>query len=198
MAVVQPAHFKPDCTRGDWHGWVIAFGPPFRSAPVTLLTATDLGVSPFSADNGLQYHNAAAVGVVKKTSSTGFQPWARNADCAEGDCAFAYVALSSDGAGGDGLVVETGEVALGVLAADCHHGDWQSNDVTFSRPFLTPPVVLATANDHAEWGFHAGAVVPIAQNVNPYGFRLAGRSADCAGASVGCYWVAIGCGPGCG
>ncbi len=63
--------------------------------------------------------------------------------------------------------------------------------IYFTDPFLAPPVVLLTDNDPRSEGRNP-AVVGIAQNVTPFGFRVAARNSDYIGGRTGFYWVAIG------
>jgi hypothetical protein len=72
-------------------------------------------------------------------------------------------------------------------------------DVYFDRPFLTPPVVLATARDRdSELKRHHNPLVLIAQNVTTHGFTMAARNTDTVNAIAEFYWIAIGCKEGCG
>lgn len=197
MAVLQPQHFQPDCKPGDWKSWGVNFSTDFSDEPITLLTASNLNVIPWHRDDTLWYHNAAVVGIVQDSAATGFTLSARNSDCAEGDCAFYYVALSQQMAGKEDLWVDSGEVTAQTFAPDCKSGDWGDWTITFSQPFLSAPVVLVTANDLRAKGGNP-AVVGIARNVTPYGFLLSARNSDCAPGQAGFYWVAIGCARGCG
>ena len=197
MGVTQPKHFQPDCESGDWQAWGVTFSSPVEGRPITLLTASNLNVTPFHTDDGLKYQNAAAVGIARQPASNAFTLAARNSDCAEGDCAFYHVALSEEGAGRGDMILDSGSVGAQSFKPDCEYGDWRSWSITFHEPFLAPPIVLVTANDR---NVKAGnvAVVGIAQNVTAYGFTLSGRNSDCAAGQAGFYWVAIGCGRGCG
>ncbi len=78
-------------------------------------------------------------------------------------------------------------------------GDWRHLDVYFDRPFLTPPIVLATARDsNGDPKIHQNPLVTIAQNVSPNGFTLSARNTDTVDAIAEFFWVAIGCRAGCG
>ena len=197
MGVLQPKHFGRDCRSGDWKVWGVTFcNPPFGQESV-LLTASDLNVTPWDDGNRLRYHNAAVVGIVRDPTSSGFTLAARNSDCAEGMCAFYYVALSQSG-GRSYLWVDTGEVTEQFFGSDCKKDeDWKEWDVEFSEPFLIPPVVLVTANNKDVRG-HNAAVVGIASKVTPNGFSIMARNSDCGTGQAGFYWVAIGCQRGCG
>jgi hypothetical protein len=201
MGVLQPQSFSPDCESGDTRD----FGGNFSTSindnqPVVLVTASNLNV---------QGHNAAVVGTVlyPQTDTTGVVLKGRNSDCASGGCGFYYVALSHKTPGRADLIVDTGDVHPQNFFADCTEGDTRSWDVYFHQPFLTPPVVLVTANG-SEANFHNAAAVGMARNVTPYGFTLVGRNSDCFGEGgvfgprpaipAGFYWVAIGCAVGCG
>lgn len=78
-------------------------------------------------------------------------------------------------------------------------GDWVHLDVYFDRPFLTPPVVLATARDaDPNPQRHHNPLATIAQNVTTHGFTLSARNTDTVVAMAEFYWIAIGCASGCG
>jgi hypothetical protein len=70
-------------------------------------------------------------------------------------------------------------------------GDWKTVDIYFDRPFLTPPIVLATARGSTP-------VVCVARNVTTHGFTIASRNTDSVSGHALFYWVAIGCVEGCG
>lgn len=77
-------------------------------------------------------------------------------------------------------------------------GDWVYLDVYFDRPFLTPPIVLATARDTDPITRQVrNPIIPIAQNVTTHGFTMAMRNTDSVDATAEFYWVAIGCKEGC-
>ena len=199
MGVVQPQHFKPDCKVGDWRSWGVDFTDMGRT-PKIFLTPTNLNVTPFHTDDGLAYHNAAVVGVVQDPAQDGFTLRGRNSDCAEGDSSFYYVALSDDQAVRSDIFVDCGELGVAKgFQPDCKSGDWDGWLVQFTEPFMAPPVVLVTANDRPlKDGQHNAAVVGIARNVTTDGFTLSARNSDCSTGFAGFYWVAFGCGKGCG
>jgi hypothetical protein len=190
MGVVQPRHFQPDCVAGDSQLWGVNFSTPFDNLPTVLLTASNLNVR-----NG----NVAAVGIARDAANNRFTLAARNSDCAEGDCAFYYVAISEKDDSKKDLWVDSGEIFPHRFSSDCQPGDWIVQEVAFSEPFLTPPVVLVTANDQKASAF-AGevAAVGIARDVTTHGFTLAARNSGCSDGEAGFYWVAIGCDKGCG
>jgi hypothetical protein len=77
-------------------------------------------------------------------------------------------------------------------------GDWVHLDVYFSKPFLTPPIVLATARDTtADPSRPLNPLVAIAQNVTTHGFTMALRNTDSRDATAEFFWIAIGCQAGC-
>lgn|SRR5262249_6237077 len=211
MRVLQPEHlddaefFRRSCESGDTHYSGVRFWRPMLSEPTVLLTPTNLNIIKSAVVRGVHdigvYNPAAIVGIVQGQSTQGFNLKARNSDCAIGECAFFYVALSSTpGVPGDSgdLVVDTGEVSARYFAPDCVKGDIQYVGIDFHRPFLTPPVVLVTANDLGVTHPHNAAVVCMANNVTLYGFTIKARNSDCADGQAGFYWVAIGCSFGCG
>jgi hypothetical protein len=99
----------------------------------------------------------------------------------------------------------------GIFSSSGNFGDTQLTYIDFDQPFAAPPVVLLTANNALtatqegelipipkDPGGHNAAVVGIAQSVTPNGFVLRARNSDCASGQCGFYWLAIGCGQGCG
>ena len=77
------------------------------------------------------------------------------------------------------------------VSADGEDGDSLDFAIYFDRPFLTPPVVLATARE-------TNAIVTIARNVTTHGFTLHARNTDSVPRHALFYWIAIGCVEGCG
>jgi len=224
LGAVQPRLFFQDgvVTQPpglDWQLWAgVPFSNPMSSGTVVVATANNLNLSPFywllqdtspfDSNNPLVYHNSAVVGIIQSPSATGFSLAARNSDTARGICAFYWAAFDAavkpivDPTVPD-MVIDTGIAEARSFAVSNTQGDWNWWEIFFRKPFLTPPVVLVTANDQLGGGQLIPtkaniAAVGIAQNVTPYGFRLAGRSSDCAAGQAGFYWVAIGCSLGCG
>jgi hypothetical protein len=211
MAVLPPQFFSKSCTDGDTpEDTPIKFWQAFGGTPTVFLTAGNLfvnGMVTVSSGKGgtrtFGAHNAAVVGVALNEQSNGFTLHARNSDCSKdvSACGFSYAAVivspAGGGGGNDNLFVDTGEVTAQAFNISCVDGDTQTQTVFFTRPFLTPPIVLLTANDVGAAG-HLAFPVGLAQNVTPYGFTLTGRNSDCAPGMAGFYWVALGCGQGCG
>ena len=208
IGTLQPRSFSSNCNHGDTTDWGVTFSTPLESQRVVVVTANDLNV---------QGHNAAVVGIVlgpdgNPLAPTGFALKARNSDCAAGGCGFYYAAISPGVAGSGSLIVDTGEVVSQNFFNNCSDGDTKAWEVYFSRPFLTPPIILVTANDGHLVGHslqHQAFPVGMARSVTPYGFTLVGRNSDCftgdgglfgpkIAAQAGFYWVAIGCALGCG
>jgi hypothetical protein len=197
LAIGQPRSFAADCTTGDTQAWSVTFPPmappPFPSNPFVFLTANQIGYV------GDPVHNAAGVGIVGDLGPMAFQLTARNSDCASGDCGFNSVAMlqSLPPLGGLDLLVDTGLVDKFTFTQRCTPGDTIAVEIFFSRPFDTPPVVLATA-------VGSGFCMPvcIVRNVTRFGFTLAARNSDCQVSALPMEsrfnWVAFGCGPGCG
>jgi hypothetical protein len=214
MRVVQPMWFSADCTIGDTQGRELTFWDPVQDDNAfVFLTASDSGVFG-EFPNGRDAHNAAAVGRVMDSTLQGFLLSARNSDSASGRCAFYSSAIDMNVDtvfdNGASLFVDVGTVNVDYILASLSGvftpGSWISVAVDFHQPYREPPVVLLTANDDgvsqavAGTGTdHNAAVVGIATNVTPNGFILSARNSDCAPrGTCGFYWVAIGCGPGCG
>jgi hypothetical protein len=222
-AEVTDEYFGPDCKGADTLVQTVKFWSPLgtiANPPVVVLTATNAHVKPFIpfGARALDYHNAAAVGIVQTDLPSLFPPThgftllARSSDCGFGGCAFYYLAHSPDPNEGDtNLFVDTGEVSandwpVGGRGLDfgpnCDRfgADTKRLSVDFTRPFLTPPVVLLTANDRgiADPTVANVALVGMAQDVTPWGFTLQARNSDCSVGQAGFFWVAVGCALGCG
>jgi hypothetical protein len=74
---------------------------------------------------------------------------------------------------------------------------WRTWEEHFDSPFVSPPLILVTANADQKQGEAVCAPVGIASRVSPYSFVLAARSSDCGPGEAGFDFVAIGC-PQCG
>ena len=64
-------------------------------------------------------------------------------------------------------------------------GDWKTLDIYFDRPFVTPPLVFASARGRTP-------VVCVARKVTTHGFTLAARNTDTVDGHALFFWVAIG------
>jgi hypothetical protein len=190
MAILPHQPFQNTCTPGDTPPDVTApFWKPFASTPTVFLTAGNLFVR----------FAAPAVGIALNQQLNSFTLRARNSGIL-GDCMFYYAAVGQDPLGGgsnQNLFVDTGVVSAMGFNSTFVPGDTQSLPIFFNEPFLTPPIVLLTANNVDATG-HIAAPVGLAQDVTPYGFNLVARNSDCAPGMAGLYWVALGCGLGCG
>ncbi len=212
----QPFGFIP-----DWALWSNRFDPlqPQNLFPiefsepldsnegrkVLLATATSLHcqtLNPVAAQNIPTLNPVAAVGIPRAFDNLSFFLTARNSDCAMGYCAFNYAALSyALSFTSDDIRILSGFTPAADFNLSCQFGDWNSWDIYFSQPFGSLPVILITATDIALIS-NAGENVPavgVAENVTPYGFTLAARNSDVTSpGSASFYFVAIGCGAGCG
>jgi hypothetical protein len=191
VGALAPRSFAPDGEIGDLQTWPTPrnFSPlgvevdPFSiELSSVLMTPANLNVTT---------NNVAAVGLVDRPQADGLAVLtARNSDSARGECAF-YWAVFAQSALFDSSKrepsIETG-AAFSSFAPSGSFGDWQFEDIYFSDPFLTPPVILLSGLIVN----HRLAVVGLAQDVTPYGFRLAMRNADIIGGPAGCSWAAIG------
>ncbi len=206
-------YLAPDCKPDDSVVQKVTFWSPMPTEPVVVvLTASNAHIKPFipfstPGNATLLYHNAAVVGIVQDSKANGFTLFARSSDCGYGNSAFYYLADAFAPNQGDrSLWVDTGELQATEwplsggsvdFAPNCKDDDTKSVSIDFHRPFLTPPVVLLTANDLGI-ADHNAALVGIAQDVTPWGFTLTARNSDCSAGQAGFFWVAVGCGLGCG
>ena len=72
-------------------------------------------------------------------------------------------------------------------------GDWQSWTINFADHFISPPVVILTADNYdGSLLSYSVAAVPMANDVTSFGFTLAARNADVAAGWVSFSWLAIG------
>jgi H-type lectin domain-containing protein len=222
LGVVQSKHFCPDCKAGDWNDWMPQFSTPLPPGKerVALVTGCNLNVRPFGPGLcgprefvvgsdwgnggkgatglpvGSYYYNVPAVGISRSLDANGFQLSARNACCMQGGCAFYYVAAVEGVKPQDPFVIDSGIARVKQFKPSCQPGSAQSWEVSFKKPFATPPMVLVTCMEIDP--NHRVAVVGLAQDITTHGFTLAGVNSDCGSGHVGFYWVAIGCGFGCG
>jgi hypothetical protein len=215
MAVLpsESGILAPACNPGDTPPDVtFPFWKPFVSMPHVFLTANNLFVLEAYLRNVQGGHMsslslpftglAKAVGMIRSQKSDSFTLRTRNSDTAFGCCAFSYAAFLENPAGGPGggnanLMVDTGVVDAMSFNPTGSPGDTHSQVVFFTEPFLTTPIVLLTANDAGATG-HIAAPVAVAGDVTPYSFILTSRNSDCVAGQAGYYWVALGCGLGCG
>jgi hypothetical protein len=196
LGILQQRSFSRDCQPGDRNVWSPSFSSPLPSGErAALVTGCNLNVRSY---------NLPAVGMSRNLDVNGFQLAARNsAACLplpgdSGESAFYYVAgIEGPTPPRDRFWIDSGVVEPKSFAASCMSfkdvgSHWASWEVYFSRPFLSPPVVLLTGKDVG------AAVVGLAQDVTTHGFTLTGFNSDCGPGSAQFYWVAIGCGSGCG
>ena len=104
---------------------------------------------------------------------------------------------------GSSLYVDSGRTDSARFQMGGHQDGWQFWEVPFSRPFESPPVVQLTCTAAADtWAPNLDQrgvpVVGIVMNVTRFGFTLCGRNSDLVAGQSGFYWVAVGCGVGCG
>jgi hypothetical protein len=191
LGILQQKFFIREGQPGAWQTWF----PTFRAFPAgkqyaALVTGCNLNV---------RSSNVPAVGISRNLDVDYFDLAARNsARCmppsrSSGACAFYYVAgVEGEKPEPDRIWIDSGVVGPNPFGSSCNAGWTTSWEVYFSRPFLSPPVVLLTCKDADV------AVVGLARDVTTHGFTLAGLNSDCAPGMAQFYWVAIGCGLGCG
>ncbi len=183
--LLQPQHFQVTGIRGDWRRWSVGFGQRvgFTAAPTVVTTPTNSNV---------RVHAASTVGVSCGVTKDGFNLAARNADIGPGACNFFYLAASGNG-GNEQIQIDSGQVPARPFAITGVPGDWQVWAVSFAEPFLTPPVVLVTAdNSNGTLSSYARAVQGVVFDVTTDGFVLAGRSTDMSAGPAGFSWLAVG------
>jgi hypothetical protein len=196
FGILQQKTFEKDCQPGDLQTWFPNFSSPFppNMQYAALVTGCNLNV---------RTTNVPAVGISRDLDENGFKLAARNsATCmpssgTTGACAFYYVAGVEGGKPEpDRIWIDSGVVSPKPFGASCKTGtpNWLASwEVYFSKPFLSPPVVLLTCRDA-----DVVAVVGLARDVTTHGFTLAGLNSDCGRGRALFNWVAIGCGQGCG
>lgn len=102
------------------------------------------------------------------------------------------------------VMIDSGLVGPGPFARACQDGDWYHWNVQFRKPFSSPPMLFFTATDKwvdsegLDYARHGVPALGVAQKVHPNGFHLSARNTDCTDGRASFYWLAIGCGPGCG
>lgn len=164
------------------------------------------------------YQNMSVVGKVASSLTPGFLLYGRNAERffdLPGVCSFSYAAFTrTDNPSSFNVFVDSGNI-LGLnyeqagKLGDKHPQFFdvvdKNTEVTFKKPFLTPPVVLITAFIPGQ-GFTLDETsssppspVGIARFVTTHGFTLSSRnSSGCHSGLASMGWVALGCGQGCG
>jgi hypothetical protein len=193
MGVVPPRRFQPDCSHGDRDSWHVRFSPKLNieddKSIVPLVTPTNMNVMGTCP---------AVVGCVEDVSRQGFVISARNSDSGpSGDCSFYYAIFTSSQRTTDDYWMACGNVDPQLFQPDDRPGDWRMWHIYFSRPFVTPPIVLMTANNSevpqidTEFGLIAHAV-GVAQNVTPFGFTIAARNSSCIQGWASFDWLAFG------
>jgi hypothetical protein len=193
LGPLQQRFFGRDCEQGDWDFWHPPFSSAFPPGPTEQYAALVTG-----CNLNVRASNVPAVGISRNLDLDGFDLAARNsATCmpssgTTGACAFYYVAGKEGPKPQDRFWINSGVMEPEWFEASCKTGWRVVWEVYFSKPFLTPPVVLLTCKDADV------AVVGLAQNVTTHGFTLAGLNSDTAAGNAQFYWVAIGCGLGCG
>lgn len=192
LGILQQKSFIREGQPGAWQTWNPNFLPLFPAGKqyAALVTGCNLNVRSSSVP---------AVGMSRNLDFDHFDLAARNsAACvpgprSSGACAFYYVAgVEGVTPDPDRIWIDSGVVGPNPFGSSCNAGWTASWDVYFSRPFLSPPVVLLTCKDADV------AVVGLARDVTTHGFTLAGHNSDCASGMAQFYWVAMGCGLGCG
>jgi hypothetical protein len=79
------------------------------------------------------------------------------------------------------------------LQAGGQESDWGLVPIYFDSPFLTPPIVMMTAQSRsAQRDTELRAFHGIANHVDQYGFTMAVRSADPDFGSMTMNWIALG------
>jgi hypothetical protein len=209
MGVTIPQAYVPQNTPDPIvpQSWWQQTTPTFASAlkgksSVVLLTAAD----PFGS---FKPQAAAVAGTVHKPSLTGFQMAGISRDSAFGSCAFNYVAAATGFVSDEpSLVVDTGELLSRRWVEGNGPGQsgqqWASMAIPFQRRFNEPPIVLVTASSvglaSAPNGLPPPVVGLVSDVTNDYfvinAFYIHSGSGFITSASF--FWVAIGCGVGCG
>jgi len=198
-------HFEPDCVHGDWAIWDSYRYPRAFNYWCPENESGDETHVVVSPGNLFVSNLSATVGAIDARGLTfphrdrdGFNLRARNSDCVAGESMFYYLAASKKCSDPfpQKLFIDDADIWIEhTYEPDCRHGDWFTQDVYFSHVFITPPVVLVTANDrgfeHAH--IHTAAVVGVITNVTTHGFTLRTRNSDCSSGRTGFYFVAIGC-----
>lgn len=215
LARVQPLHgdsphpviLLPDCQPGDTAVWpTIPFGRPMEDAnqqPLSPLVFITQATTEYDPAISSYFWAAippicACVGMLRGTNGKQFDLAARNFDVTLGAPKYNYVALARSnmaptvGSLINDLKVTSGDVRFD-LQAGGQEGDWGLVPIYFDSPFLTPPIVMMTAQSRSPQreddlrAFHG-----IANHVDQYGFTMAVRSADPKSGSMRVNWLALG------
>jgi hypothetical protein len=216
LARVQPLHnfsaafpvvLAPDCQPGDTAVWpTIPFGRPMEDAnhkplsPLVFITQATTEYDPvfsLSIWTGIP-PICACVGMLRGTNGKQFDLAARNFDVTLGSPKYKYVALAGSDTPPtaasqiDDLKVTSGDMLFD-LQPGGQQGDWGLIPIYFDSPFLTPPIVMMTAQSRStQLDTDLRAFHGIANHVDQYGFTMAVRSADPESGSMMMTWLAFG------
>lgn len=191
MGIVPPILFGPAGSHGDQGGVPQPLTETDTTTAAMLLTASDHNV------NG---HSVPSVGVLKSRfiHRPSSHLAARNSDVVAGGCSFnwasfSYEAFFARDGGNSEPSIEIGETKDTSFQPSGRPGDWQTWDIQFTTPFKESPLILITAKKPKGTPAKLNpAVVGVAQQVTPFGFRLAARNSDCSDGTTGFQWAAIG------
>jgi hypothetical protein len=191
MGIVPPLLFGPAGSHGDQGG---------VPQPLTETDTTTAAIVLTASDHNVKGHSVPSVGVLKSTFNQrpSSHLAARNSDVVAGGCSFYWASFSYEshfarnGANSEPSI-EIGETKDMSFQPSGRPGDWQTWDIRFATPFSESPVVLVTAKKPNGTPAELNpAVVGVAQEVTPFGFRLAARNSDCFQGTTGFQWAAIG------
>ena len=206
-ALVFPVMLAPDCQPGDTAVWpTIPFGRPMEDAnqvplsPLVFITQATTEYDPaisLSLWTGIP-PICACVGMLRGTNGKQFDLAARNFDVTLGSPKYKYVALAGSDTPPtaasqiDDLKVTSGDMLFD-LQPGGQQGDWGLIPIYFDSPFLTPPIVMMTAQSRStQLDTDLRAFHGIANHVDQYGFTMAVRSADPESGSMMMTWLAFG------
>ena len=227
FGIGQPRTLGHGGAIGDWAAYTASFGATFATGTpdelIRLLTAHNFGETAVSAlavdatqaeqdarfqitNGGVARNTVAAVGITCEQFSNpmrGMAYIARSADDVDGKVGFNWLVLSG-GEVNRGGMIDTGvtESWPQFYKAIPNLDSWEYRTVDFAAPFDSPPIVLVTGAQRlvmpAPMPPRPVAVAGIVFNTTRFGFTIAGRNIDIGPGQTQFYWVAIGCGGGCG
>jgi len=187
FGLLSPQYFATASKQGDWN----TYSAPI---PVSRQVATATPVIVASGSNAnVRVHASASVPVVGVAAADRVSITARNSDPGPGLASFYYLGFLPGLNAPANLMVDTGRVTPLHFSVGSFKGDWQSWTINFADHFISPPVVILTADNYdGSLLSYSVAAVPMANDVTSFGFTLAARNADVAAGWVSFSWLAIG------
>jgi hypothetical protein len=133
---------------------------------------------------------------------------ARNSDAVEGKVGFNWAVLKKakqdDTDAASDVAIDSGYTPARAFTVHPNGDEWQYWEVQFNRSFTETPVVFVTPFSELSLpnvlttDRYPPAVVGVVFNPTRFGFTLGARNPEPRPGQTGFFWIALGCGQGCG